>query len=67
MRWSLMPAWWKKSPKEVPATFNARGTSNIVAIAERICNTASAGAGVRTWSNTLGNAGGTACSRLRSL
>jgi hypothetical protein len=24
MRWSLMPAWWKKSPKEVPATFNAR-------------------------------------------
>jgi putative SOS response-associated peptidase YedK len=24
MRWSLVPAWWKKSPKEVPARFNAR-------------------------------------------
>ena len=24
MRWSLVPAWWKKSPKEVPATFTAR-------------------------------------------
>jgi putative SOS response-associated peptidase YedK len=25
MRWGLIPAWWKKSTKEVPATFNARG------------------------------------------
>jgi SOS response associated peptidase (SRAP) len=25
MRWGLVPAWWKKSIKEVPATFNARG------------------------------------------
>ncbi len=24
MRWSLIPGWWKKSAKEVPATFNAR-------------------------------------------
>lgn len=24
MRWWLVPAWWKKSLKEVPATFNAR-------------------------------------------
>jgi putative SOS response-associated peptidase YedK len=24
MRWGLIPAWWKKSAKEVPATFNAR-------------------------------------------
>ena len=24
MRSGLVPAWWKKSPKEVPATFNAR-------------------------------------------
>jgi putative SOS response-associated peptidase YedK len=24
MRWGLVPAWWKKSLKEVPATFNAR-------------------------------------------
>ncbi|MBU8541807.1 SOS response-associated peptidase [Falsiroseomonas tokyonensis] len=24
MRWGLIPAWWKKSAQEVPATFNAR-------------------------------------------
>ncbi|WP_237476889.1 SOS response-associated peptidase [Lichenibacterium dinghuense] len=24
MRWGLVPAWWKKGLKEVPATFNAR-------------------------------------------
>ncbi len=24
MRWGLVPAWWKKSAKEVPSTFNAR-------------------------------------------
>ena len=24
MRWGLIPDWWKKSRKEVPATFNAR-------------------------------------------
>ena len=27
MRWGLIPGWWKKSPKEVPATFNARAES----------------------------------------
>ena len=24
MRWGLIPAWWTKSLKEIPATFNAR-------------------------------------------
>ena len=24
MRWGLIPNWWKKSAKEIPATFNAR-------------------------------------------
>ena len=24
MRWGLVPSWWKKSRKDVPATFNAR-------------------------------------------
>jgi putative SOS response-associated peptidase YedK len=24
MRWQLIPRWWKKSLKELPATFNAR-------------------------------------------
>src|SRR5262249_48906019 len=24
MRWGLVPSWWKKSAKEIPATFNAR-------------------------------------------
>jgi putative SOS response-associated peptidase YedK len=24
MRWGLIPTWWKKSRKDVPATFNAR-------------------------------------------
>jgi hypothetical protein len=24
MRWGLVPGWWKKSRKDVPATFNAR-------------------------------------------
>ena len=24
MRWGLVPVWWKKPLKEVPATFNAR-------------------------------------------
>ena len=24
MRWGLVPSWWKKKAKEVPATFNAR-------------------------------------------
>jgi len=23
MRWQLIPPWWKKSLKELPATFNA--------------------------------------------
>ncbi|MGE4046487.1 MAG: SOS response-associated peptidase [Acetobacteraceae bacterium] len=27
MRWGLIPGWWKKSAKEVPATFNARSDS----------------------------------------
>ena len=27
MRCGLVPAWWKKSLKEVPATFNARAES----------------------------------------
>ena len=27
MRWGLVPAWWKKSLKEVPASFNARAES----------------------------------------
>lgn len=27
MRWGLVPAWWKKSLKEMPATFNARAES----------------------------------------
>jgi len=27
MRWGLIPGWWKKSAKEVPATFNARAES----------------------------------------
>jgi putative SOS response-associated peptidase YedK len=25
MRWGLIPGWWKKTIKEVPSTFNARG------------------------------------------
>src|ERR1051325_5382557 len=24
MRWGLVPSWWKKSLRELPATFNAR-------------------------------------------
>jgi putative SOS response-associated peptidase YedK len=27
MRWGLIPGWWKKTIKEVPATFNARAES----------------------------------------
>ena len=27
MRWGLIPGWWKKSAREVPATFNARAES----------------------------------------
>lgn len=27
MRWGLVPAWWKKPLKEMPATFNARAES----------------------------------------
>jgi putative SOS response-associated peptidase YedK len=27
MRWGLIPRWWKKSLKELPATFNARAES----------------------------------------
>src|SRR3954454_13479609 len=27
MRWGLIPGWWKKSPKEMPVTFNARAES----------------------------------------
>jgi hypothetical protein len=27
MRWGLVPAWWKKSLKEIPATFDARAES----------------------------------------
>ena len=30
MRWGLIPAWWVKSLKEIPATFNARAESRIV-------------------------------------
>lgn len=29
MRWGLVPAWWKKSVKELPATFNARAESVV--------------------------------------
>ena len=29
MRWGLIPGWWKKSAKEVPATFNARAESVV--------------------------------------
>jgi putative SOS response-associated peptidase YedK len=29
MRWGLVPNWWKKSLKEVPATFNARSDTVI--------------------------------------
>jgi putative SOS response-associated peptidase YedK len=25
MRWGLVPSWWNKTLKDVPATFNARG------------------------------------------
>ena len=27
MRWGLIPGWWKKTVKEMPATFNARAES----------------------------------------
>jgi putative SOS response-associated peptidase YedK len=27
MRWGLVPSWWRKSRKDVPATFNARAES----------------------------------------
>ena len=27
MRWGLIPSWWKKPLKELPATFNARRES----------------------------------------
>jgi putative SOS response-associated peptidase YedK len=27
MRWGPIPAWWKKTIKELPATFNARAES----------------------------------------
>jgi putative SOS response-associated peptidase YedK len=27
MRWGLIPGWWKKPVKELPATFNARAES----------------------------------------
>ena len=27
MRWGLIPYWWKKPPKQLPATFNARAES----------------------------------------
>jgi putative SOS response-associated peptidase YedK len=27
MRWGLIPGWWKKAAKEMPATFNARAES----------------------------------------
>jgi putative SOS response-associated peptidase YedK len=27
MRWGLIPSWWKKRAKDVPATFNARAES----------------------------------------
>jgi putative SOS response-associated peptidase YedK len=27
MRWGLIPGWWKKTPKEMPVTFNARAES----------------------------------------
>jgi putative SOS response-associated peptidase YedK len=29
MRWGLIPGWWKKTAKEVPATFNARAESVV--------------------------------------
>jgi putative SOS response-associated peptidase YedK len=30
MRWALIPAWWKKTIKEMPATFNARGDRCLI-------------------------------------
>jgi putative SOS response-associated peptidase YedK len=30
MRWSLIPSWWKKTAKEIPATFNARAETVAV-------------------------------------
>ena len=30
MRWQLIPPWWKKSLKELPATFNARAETVAV-------------------------------------
>jgi putative SOS response-associated peptidase YedK len=29
MRWGLIPSWWKKTMKEVPATFNARAETVV--------------------------------------
>src|SRR5207248_1875025 len=29
MRWGLIPRWWKKSLKELPATFNARSETVV--------------------------------------
>jgi hypothetical protein len=29
MRWGLIPRWWKKSLKELPATFNARAETVV--------------------------------------
>jgi putative SOS response-associated peptidase YedK len=29
MRWGLVPAWWKRPLKELPATFNARGETVV--------------------------------------
>jgi putative SOS response-associated peptidase YedK len=30
MRWGLVPWWWKKRAKDVPATFNARALSSTL-------------------------------------
>ena len=29
MRWGLIPSWWKKTAKEMPATFNARAETVV--------------------------------------
>ena len=30
MRWGLIPNWWKKTAKEIPATFNARAETAAI-------------------------------------
>jgi putative SOS response-associated peptidase YedK len=31
VRWGLIPNWWKKTAKEIPATFNARAETAAIA------------------------------------